>query len=121
MAQALKPTQLTHVQYFVLGAVGFLSKSKGRAPRQSEVAEFAGVDPMMTSKVVRTLAGRGLLERTDDPSDSRAWRLKVSAKGEPLLVRATSLARAVDAAYFSPVGGRVSELGAELAELSRRE
>ena len=118
MAGSLKSLQMTHVQFFVLGAVGYLSKTKGKAPKQREVAEFAGIDPMMTSKVVRALAARGLLERTDDPSDSRAWRVKVTAKGEPILIRATSLARAVDAAFFSTVGSRVAELAGELDELA---
>lgn len=118
VAESLKSLQMTHVQFFVLGAVGFLSKSKGKAPKQSEVAEFAGIDPMMTSKVVRALATRGLLERTDDPTDSRAWRVKVTTKGEPVLVRATSLVKTVDAAFFSSVGSRVSELSGELDELA---
>ncbi len=118
MAHALKSLQMTHSQFFVLGAVGFLAKTKGHAPKQSEVAEFAGIDPMMTSKVVRTLESRGLLERTDDPSDNRAWRVKLTAKGEPLLVRATALAKAVDAAFFSPTGADVTELNAELAALA---
>lgn len=118
MAQSLKTMQMTHSQFFVLGAVGFLAKTKARAPKQSEVAEFAGIDPMMTSKVIRTLESRGLLERTDDPNDSRAWRVKLTAKGEPVLVRATSLAKTVDAAFFSPVGSRVVELTTELSELA---
>ena len=121
IATSLKTLQMTHVQYFVLGAIGSLSKTKSRSPKQSEVAQFASIDPMMASKVIRTLGTRGLIERTDDPTDTRAWRVKMTTKGESSLVRATSLVRAVDAAFFSSVGTRVAELNVDLSELANGE
>ena len=66
VAAALKPLGLTHTQFFLLGAVGWLSKSQGHAPKQREVAEFAQLDKVMTSQVTRSLEGDGLIEREDD-------------------------------------------------------
>ena len=72
----MAPLGLTHTQFFILGAVGWLTKTEKRAPNQREVADFAKLDRMMMSQVIRTLEASGSIIRREDSQDSRAWRLE---------------------------------------------
>ena len=100
IAKALQPLGMTHTQFFLLGAVGWLTKANGASPKQRDVAEFAKLDKVMTSQVTRSLETDGLLVRKDDPADSRAWRLELTARGRKQLTDAVALVRGVDAAFF---------------------
>lgn len=73
---------------------------------------------MMTSQVVRKLAGRGLLAREADPGDSRARRLRLTPSGAELLSGALAEVEATDAAYFAVLGDDRAALGRALAGLS---
>lgn len=95
----LRPLGLTHTQFMLLAAAGWL-EHLGGPPTQQEVAEQAGADRMMTSKVVRTLQERGLVLRRSHESDARALRLSLTPAGRELAGRATAIAREVDALFF---------------------
>ncbi len=95
----LRPLGLTPTQFIVLASAGWL-EHLGQTPTQQEVAEQAGADRMMTSKVVRTLEERGLLVRQSDQSDARALRLALTPAGRSLVNRAAQVARDVDAHFF---------------------
>lgn len=58
---------------------------------------------MMTSKVLQTLARKGLLERRHYPQDGRAKQLHLTPAGTALLRQANALVEQVDAAFFEPV------------------
>ena len=109
VARALQPVGLTHTQFFLLGAVGWLTKSRGEAPKQREVADFAKLDKMTTSQVTRALESHGLLAREDDPADSRAWRLTLTAKGKKRLTEAVARVREVDARFFGADAAKLRE------------
>lgn len=95
----LRPLGLTPTQFLMLASAGWLEHLDG-PPTQQAVAEQAGADRMMTSKVVRTLEERGLLERRAHESDARAVRVGLTAAGRELGARATAIARALDAELF---------------------
>lgn len=101
VADALRPLGLTHTQFFVLGGIRWLGRTEKRAPNVREVADFASLDRMTTSQVVRTLVDRGLVAREDDPHDSRAWRLSLTARGETTFGDALPLVKHVDATFFA--------------------
>lgn len=98
---ALKPLDLTHVQFVLLASVWWLSRNGEDAPTQREVADHAGTDPMMTSQVLRVLERRGLLSRNRDPRDRRAWRIAATASGARLAERAIEVVEAADRAFFA--------------------
>lgn len=102
VAVALRPLGLTHVQFVLLATVWWLAGrgSSGGSPNQHEVAQHASVDPMMTSQVLRVLAGRGLVNRVSDPADGRVRRLAVTIAGRALAERAIALVEEADAAFF---------------------
>ncbi|WP_425307798.1 MarR family transcriptional regulator [Ammonicoccus fulvus] len=96
---ALTPLGLTHTQFLVLGAVGWLSR-ENETPRQQAVADFAGVDRMMTSKVLAALEKADLVERVPDPDDARGRLCHLTPVGRATLDAATNEARHVDAEWF---------------------
>jgi DNA-binding MarR family transcriptional regulator len=121
VARALSPIELTHTQFFVLGALRWITKEEGRSPKIREVADFVSLDRMMTSQVVRALEERGFISRRDDPSDSRAWLLELTKSGELIFQEAITEVKAVDRDFFEPLGKRVSSFIDELESLARDE
>ena len=106
IATALRPLELTHVQFVLLAAVWWLSDQAAvpsQLPSQRQVADHAATDVMMTSQVLRALEIRGLVTRALDPADGRVKRLTVTAAGRRLAERAVAVVEAADAEFFKPV------------------
>lgn len=123
IAGALRPLELTHVQFVLLATVWWMSEQAAapdRLPSQRQVAEHAAVDVMMTSQVLRTLESRGLVTRSADPVDARVKRLTVTGAGRRLAERAITVVEAADSAFFHPVRDRAQLLDVlhQLAEMS---
>jgi len=95
----LRPLGLTPTQFILLATVGWLEHVDG-PPTQQDVAEHAGADRMMTSKVLRTLEQRGMLVRHAHESDARALRLTLTTAGRDTVRDATQAARDVDTLLF---------------------
>jgi len=95
----LRPLGLTPTQFIVLASVGWLEHLSG-PPTQQQVAEQAGADRMMTSKVAHTLEQHGLLSRQAHEADARALRLTLTPAGRTTVNHATRAARDVDALFF---------------------
>ena len=53
--------------------------------RQVELADMLDLEPITLCRIVDRLEEAGLVERTRDPEDRRAWRLHVTAKSQPLI------------------------------------
>jgi DNA-binding MarR family transcriptional regulator len=115
---ALAPHSLTHVQFVLLASLWWLEEQESEPPSQARLAEQAGTDPMMTSQVLRKLETRGLLERTPDPSDSRARRLHLTESGHNLVALALADVERADADYFAPVADRQDAFLDALAALA---
>ena len=99
IAAALAPLNLTHVQFVLLATAWWLN-THGEDPNQLSLARHAGTDVKMTSQVVRKLEAKGLLGREVDPADTRAKRLRVTARGGKLAQQAIAAVERVDAAFF---------------------
>lgn len=121
MAEALAPHDLTHVQFVLLASTWWLCEH-GDPPRQRDLADHAGTDPMMTSQVVRTLTDKGLVAREVDAADRRAWRVRPTSAGAELARRAVDSVEEADAAFFAqvPPGSR-SGMQAALETLGGRQ
>ncbi|HEV7468683.1 MAG: hypothetical protein QOJ30_5742 [Pseudonocardiales bacterium] len=115
LAARLQPLGLTPTQFLHLASVAWLEDLHG-PPIQQEVAEQAGADRMMTSKVVRTLAARGLVSRSPTEVDGRAVRIALTRAGREVVDSATAIAREVDARYFGDEPGPLGDQLRELAE-----
>jgi len=103
IAAALRPLELTHVQFVLVAVLWWFTEVRGERPTQRALADQAGTDRMMTSQVLRALEGRGLLERPQHPTDSRARELRLTAAGADLALRAIGVVEEVDRSFFSAV------------------
>ena len=99
VAQALRPLDLTHVQFVLLACTWWLNE-QGEQPNQVALAAQAGTEIRMTSQVVRSLERKGLIERAVDESDTRARLLRVTRRGARLAPRAIEVVEAADAEFF---------------------
>lgn len=95
----LRPLGLTPTQFMVLASAGWLERNSV-PPTQQEVAEHAGADRMMTSKIVRGLDERGLLLRQPDPDDARVLRVQLTPAGRELTKQAIGVATELDVQFF---------------------
>jgi DNA-binding MarR family transcriptional regulator len=105
IAQALAPLDLTHVQFVLLACTWWLNE-QGERPSQIALAGQAGTDIKMTSQVLRSLEGKGLIEREIDTADTRARRLRVTRRGARLAPRAIAIVEEVDAHFFADLPKR---------------
>jgi DNA-binding MarR family transcriptional regulator len=68
--------------------------------RQVELADMLDLEPITLCRIVDRLEEAGLVERTRDPSDRRAWRLHVTPKARPLIEKLKAVgAELVDEAF----------------------
>ncbi len=96
---ALAPLDLTPAQGRLLITTAWLT-SRERGVRQSDIAAHAGADPVMTSEVLRTLEGRGLITRAPHATDRRAKSVTLTEEGGALADRAARLVDVADARFF---------------------
>ena len=111
--RALAPLGLTSAKYGLLAALHGLSRS-GTHPSQRQLADFAGLEPMYVSKLARALEQAALIERRDDPDDTRAVRLSLTSRGTELTIAARQIVVALDEQILTPFGGRSSDDTAQL-------
>jgi MarR family transcriptional regulator for hemolysin len=71
---------LTRAQWIILIR---LEKSPGLS--QKELAEILEVEPITVARLIDRLERHGFVERRDDPSDRRVWRLHLLAPARPVL------------------------------------
>lgn len=115
MDRALAPVGLSNAQYGVLASLAGLSRD-GTSPSQRQLAEFAGLEPMSVSKLVRALERDGLVERTEDPGDSRAVRLHLTHRGTKVLTKARRIVTELNEHLLVPLGGPASRRTNQLHE-----
>jgi DNA-binding MarR family transcriptional regulator len=111
--RALSRLGMTHAHYALLASLYALSRHDA-GPSQRELAEFAGLEVMYVSKLVRTLERSGLLRRTDHPGDPRAFQLAVTRRGADLVERAAAVVRELYEQLLRPIGGPNSTQAAAL-------
>jgi DNA-binding MarR family transcriptional regulator len=114
--RAVAPLGLTHARYVLLAALYGLSRS-GREPSQRQLSEYAGLEPVYVSKLARALDVEGLLARVEDPTDSRAVKLRLTERGFDVLRDAIPLVQGLTETLTAPLGGTKSDRGRELARL----
>jgi DNA-binding MarR family transcriptional regulator len=112
---ALRPFDLTHVQFVLLASLTWLDD--GGSVTQRALAAHAGTDPMMTSQVLRTLEAKGLVRRPPHPGDARARALEVTEAGVRRANEAVVAVEEVDRRFFDPVGAERGTLVAMLRRL----
>ena len=72
--------------------------------RQVEIADMLDIEPITLTRILDRLQEAGLIERSPDPADRRAWRLHVTAKAEPLVEKLRRIAGDLTAEAFAGIG-----------------
>ncbi len=95
---ALKPLKLTHPQFVVLAAIGWLTR-KGQRATQADVGIMAGLDRNTISQIIRGLEEKQWIKRLPS-EDARAKNPLLTAKGSKLLSAALPIVETADAQFF---------------------
>ena len=114
---ALKPFDLTHMQFVLLASLSWLNTDG--PVTQKELGEHVASHPMMTSQVLRGLEKRGLVERAPHPDDGRARALAPTKTGRALANKAVVAVEACDDEFFAVLGAKQQAFTAALQKLKR--
>jgi MarR family transcriptional regulator for hemolysin len=78
--------------------------------RQVELADMLDLEPITLCRIVDRLEEAGLVERSRDPEDRRAWRLHVTAKAQPLVDKLQSVGDELVSHAFADIDRKDIEL-----------
>jgi MarR family transcriptional regulator for hemolysin len=78
--------------------------------RQIELADMLDIEPITLSRIIDRLEEAGLVERSADPSDRRAWRLHITAKAQPLVKKLRAVADQMIAQAFGGIDPKDIEI-----------
>lgn len=118
LLKRLKEINITHVQFLILRAVYELEVNH-EEKTQIKIATQARTDVMMTSKVIRTLIEKGLLERTKHAIDKRAFRINITKPGKKTLRKGMDIIAEFESKFFKSVDSQ-KKLKKELARVSKK-
>jgi DNA-binding MarR family transcriptional regulator len=114
--KVLDPLDLTHTQFVLLAAVGWLSK-KSKAVTQVDIANQSNADRMMVSKVLRTLEEKGFISRQEHETDTRAKNIRLTANGGVILQKAIIKVENADLAFFATLDTKISSFNRNMLQL----
>lgn len=87
--------------------------------RLSELADALGITRQAANQVVDQIESAGYVERAPDPSDGRAKRVRLTRRGQRLVVDGTDAADAIEASYCDILGAAaVSEFRDDCSALA---
>ena len=87
--------------------------------RQVELADLLELEPITLCRIVDRLEEAGLVERTRDPDDRRAWRLHVTAKAQPLIEKLRGIGAALVDEAFSGIDPKDIEITRQVLARAR--
>lgn len=98
--RALDSIGLTQTQFAILSALNTLLE-RSDSVTQKAIAERSNTDTMMVSKVLRTLEKKGVIERKQHETDTRAKCVFITTKGMKTFQKAFEIATTSNASFFS--------------------
>ncbi|EUJ46245.1 MarR family winged helix-turn-helix transcriptional regulator [Listeria riparia] len=117
--QALQGIDLTHPQFVVLTAVGYLSQSSEEV-FQVTIANFSDMDVMTVSQVLKLLEKKALIWRTVAKNDPRAKAISLTHAGQAKLEIALPIVENIDTVFFSNVS-ELKQFQHALQELTKED
>lgn len=99
----LKPLGLTHPQFVIMAALGWLTQNGARV-NQAAVSKLSGLDPNTVSQIIKGLEKKELISR--EPSfDARSKNPILTRKGEGVLKKALPAVEEADRRFFKRLNG----------------
>lgn len=101
--KALEPHQLTHSQFVLMASIHWLTLHNQEVT-QVVLSNNTKIDPMTTSTVLRTLQSKGLVERHEHSTDTRAKVVRLTAQGVEIVKQAVVTVENFDKEFFMILG-----------------
>ena len=117
--KVLDPLDLTHTQFVLLAALGWLSRENDSVT-QVDIANQGNADRMMVSKVLRTLEDKKFISRQEHQTDTRAKVIKLTNEGSKVLQKALTAVEDVDIDFFSILGNHLTLFNQNMIKLTER-
>lgn len=115
----LKPYDLTHSQFVLMASIYWLTLHK-QDVTQILLSLHSKIDPMTTSEVLRTLQTKGLLQRKEHLTDTRAKMVGLTDKGKKIIKRAVKTVESFDLTFFASLGIKTKIFNQQLLTLLRQ-
>ena len=116
--KALDTIEITHPQFVLLASLLWLSGQK-KSVMQIDLSQHSQIDPMTTSTVIRTLQKKGLVERREHETDTRAKIVLLTANGLKVTRKAVKIIENFDAYFFQSLGDKADAFNIGLRILLR--
>lgn len=114
--KALEPFDLTHSQFVLMASIHWLTLQEQQVT-QILLSGHTKIDPMTTSTVLRTLQTKGLLQRQEHLTDTRAKIVELTEYGKEIIKLAVKTVEAFDKTFFSTLGNNTTVFNEQLLTL----
>lgn len=104
---------ITQTQYAMLASLRW-HETQGVSVTQTTLAAHAKLEAMTLSKAIRKLEAEGLVHREPSALDSRAFDVRLSAKGRRLVQQAVVAVEHADDSFFGVLSERKQRVMREL-------
>jgi DNA-binding MarR family transcriptional regulator len=116
LKKVLDPLDLTHTQFVLLAALGWLSKNNSSVT-QVDIARQSNADRMMVSKVLRTLEEKDFITRQENEKDTRAKTIRLTTKGEKVLQKSILAVENADINFFATIETKLTSFNKNMVQL----
>ncbi len=117
--KALEQYGITHSQFVLLASIYWLTLHKQEVT-QIVLSNHTKIDPMTTSTVLRTLQQKGLIQRQEHLTDTRAKTVGLTEEGKKTIKKAVVAVETFDKEFFSKLGNQTSDFNGNLITLLKR-
>jgi DNA-binding MarR family transcriptional regulator len=114
--KALEPYDLTHSQFVLMASIYWLTLHK-QDVTQILLSSHTKIDPMTTSTVLRTLQTKGLLQRQEHLTDTRAKTVGLTDNGKKIIKQAVKTVETFDRIFFAKLGDKTDTFNKQLLTL----
>lgn len=114
--KALEPFDLTHSQFVLLASIHWMTLHK-QDVTQILLSSHTKIDPMTTSTVLRTLQNKGLLQRQEHLTDTRAKTVGITDNGKKIIKQAIKTVETFDKTFFQTLGNNTLLFNEQLLTL----
>lgn len=101
--KALEQYDITHSQFVLMASIHWLTLHKQEVT-QIVLSSHTKIDPMTTSTVLRTLQAKGLVQRQEHLTDTRAKTVVLTDNGKKIIAKAIKTVEAFDKSFFETLG-----------------
>ncbi|MBF2707990.1 MarR family winged helix-turn-helix transcriptional regulator [Flavobacterium soyangense] len=118
--KALEPYDLTHSQFVLMASIHWLTLHK-QDVTQILLSSHTKIDPMTTSTVLRTLQSKGLLQRQEHTTDTRAKTVGLTENGKKIIKQAVKTVETFDKTFFAVLGNTTQKFNEQLVILLKKK